>query len=144
YEVEPTNMISLVQGTAELMQPQATERQMTIATSLPAETIIADVDGKAVQQALVNLIDNAVKHSPSGSTVTVGLGTQASAAESRNSQPASRITLFVEDQGEGIPPGEHARIFERFYRLGSELRRETQGVGLGLAIVKHIAEAHGG
>jgi signal transduction histidine kinase len=50
----------------------------------------------------------------------------------------------VEDQGEGIPPAEHEKIFERFYRRGSELRRESQGVGIGLSIVKHIVEAHGG
>jgi signal transduction histidine kinase len=50
----------------------------------------------------------------------------------------------VEDQGPGIPPEEHEKIFERFYRRGSELRRETQGIGIGLSIVKHIVEAHGG
>jgi two-component system phosphate regulon sensor histidine kinase PhoR len=52
--------------------------------------------------------------------------------------------LWVEDQGEGIPASEHEKIFERFYRRGSELRRQTQGVGIGLSIVKHIVEAHGG
>jgi signal transduction histidine kinase len=57
---------------------------------------------------------------------------------------ASRIHLWVEDHGDGIPPSEHERIFERFYRRGSELRRQTQGVGIGLSIVKHIVEAHGG
>ena len=62
----------------------------------------------------------------------------------RNTQHATRLLLSVEDHGEGIPAAEHQRIFERFYRLGSELRRETQGVGLGLAIVKHVVEAHGG
>jgi signal transduction histidine kinase len=46
--------------------------------------------------------------------------------------------------GAGIPPEEHARIFEPFYRRGSELRRETPGVGIGLTIVKHVVEAHGG
>jgi len=56
----------------------------------------------------------------------------------------SPLSLWVEDHGEGIPPGEHEKIFERFYRRGSELRRETQGVGIGLSIVKHIVEAHGG
>jgi signal transduction histidine kinase len=54
------------------------------------------------------------------------------------------LRLWVEDAGEGIPPEEHERIFERFYRRGSELRRETQGIGLGLAIVRHVAQAHGG
>jgi signal transduction histidine kinase len=50
----------------------------------------------------------------------------------------------VKDHGPGIPAEEHEKIFERFYRRGSELRRETQGVGIGLSIVKHIVEAHGG
>ena len=130
-------------------------------------------DGKALQQALINLIDNALKHSPKGETVTVGLELEGQKAEPENIQhptsniqhptsraqhpassnphPPSRIThhasrllLWVEDHGEGIPPAEHDKIFERFYRRGSELRRQTQGVGIGLSIVKHIVEAHGG
>ena len=52
--------------------------------------------------------------------------------------------LWVSDHGPGIPVDEQEKIFERFYRRGSELRRETQGVGIGLSIVKHIVEAHGG
>jgi two-component system phosphate regulon sensor histidine kinase PhoR len=59
--------------------------------------------------------------------------------------PAPRVIhLWVADQGPGIPAAEHERIFERFYRRGSELRRETQGIGIGLSIVKHIMTAHGG
>ena len=54
------------------------------------------------------------------------------------------LSLWVEDRGPGIPPEEQERIFERFYRLGSELRRETPGVGIGLSIVKNIVEAHQG
>jgi two-component system phosphate regulon sensor histidine kinase PhoR len=56
----------------------------------------------------------------------------------------SSFILSVKDNGPGIPAAEHEKIFERFYRRGSELRRETQGVGIGLSIVKHIVEAHGG
>jgi signal transduction histidine kinase len=92
-----------------------------------------NVDGKAMQQALVNLIDNAIKHSPKGSMVQIGLKLDSASFQ-----------LWVADAGEGIPSGEHEKIFERFYRRGSELRRETQGVGIGLSIVKHIVEAHGG
>ena len=54
------------------------------------------------------------------------------------------LFLSVTDHGPGISSGEHDRIFERFYRRGSELCRETHGVGIGLSIVKHIVEAHGG
>ena len=52
--------------------------------------------------------------------------------------------FWVEDNGAGIPVEEHVKIFEQFYRRGSELRRETQGIGIGLAIVKHTIEGHGG
>jgi two-component system sensor histidine kinase SenX3 len=63
---------------------------------------------------------------------------------SRITDHASRILLSVTDHGPGIPATEHDKIFERFYRRGSELQRQTQGVGIGLSIVKHIIEAHGG
>jgi signal transduction histidine kinase len=131
------------------------------------------MDGRAIQQALVNLIDNAIKHSPKGNIVTVELkvSNPQSAVynetnpvedegrergrheETLNPQPlgtakrsegGSTLNLSVSDHGPGIPPEEHEKIFERFYRRGSELRRETQGVGIGLSIVKHIVEAHGG
>src|SRR4029077_19242378 len=95
------------------------------------------VDGRSIQQALINLLDNAIKHSPNGQTVTVGL----ELSERPNHQS---LVLSVQDNGPGIPSQEHEKIFERFYRLGSELRRETQGVGIGLSIVKHIVDAHGG
>ena len=74
----------------------------------------------------------------------VGLGLGALSNSSGIENPASTVVLFVEDHGDGIPPDEHGKIFERFYRCGSELRRETQGVGIGLSIVKHIVEAHHG
>jgi signal transduction histidine kinase len=61
-----------------------------------------------------------------------------------NEAPGACWRVAVQDQGPGIPPSEHERIFERFYRLGSELRRDTPGVGIGLSIVKHIVEAHRG
>ena len=107
------------------------------------------MDGQAIQQALVNLIDNAIKHSPKGETVTVGIEMQNAECRMQNSSASfslqpSAFSLSVSDHGPGIPPEEHEKIFERFYRRGSELRRETQGVGIGLSIVKHIVEAHGG
>jgi signal transduction histidine kinase len=136
YVFEPADLDALVARTVEIMKPYAAERQVTLA---PA-TFAADkparlrrIDEAAIQQALTNLVDNAIKHSPAGATVTVEL--QADAASAR---------IFVEDIGSGIPEEEQERIFEPFYRLGSELRRETQGVGIGLSIAKHIAEAHGG
>jgi signal transduction histidine kinase len=97
----------------------------------------------------VNLIDNAIKHSPNDETVCVVVqsaeGQVSGSGRGLNLTPDTpHLTLSVTDHGPGIPASEHEKIFERFHRLGSELRRETQGVGIGLSIVKHIVEAHGG
>jgi signal transduction histidine kinase len=153
YDFEPTDVIALVRQTVKLMEPAAAEKQITLATKLddPQFSFLnaqLACDASALQQALVNLIDNAIKHSPVGGTVAVGVEHRA-AGSSPNEQSTidnqpSTISLFVQDHGPGIPASEHDRIFERFYRPGSELRRETPGVGIGLSIVKHIVEAHGG
>jgi two-component system sensor histidine kinase ResE len=120
------------------MEPYAAEKGVVLRLeAMDSPVIQTEADGRALQQALVNLIDNAVKHSPKGETVSVGI-------ELKNGGDAPAVRLFVADHGPGIPRGEHERIFERFYRLGSELRRETQGVGIGLSVVKHIVDAHHG
>ncbi|HEV2393163.1 MAG TPA: ATP-binding protein [Verrucomicrobiae bacterium] len=158
YEFEPTNVAALVEQTVRLMETYAAEKQVHLSLSLPQPVEPTPgspppaLDGKAIQQALVNLIDNALKHSPKEGNVRVGMEQAAPQSQepiARPSDPAVRtpvstISIWVEDDGEGIPAAEHGRIFERFYRCGSELRRETQGVGIGLSIVKHIVEAHGG
>jgi two-component system phosphate regulon sensor histidine kinase PhoR len=124
------------------MESYGAERQVSIALKVPDHQLSTfdyqlSLDGRAIQQALINLLDNAIKHSPNGETVTVELNV----LQKTNVQS---INISVSDNGPGIPPEEHEKIFERFYRLGSELRRETAGVGIGLSIVKHIVEAHGG
>ncbi len=138
YELEPTDLLALVEQTVHLMQAYAAERGVQLRLERPASLDPPPaLDGKAIQQALVNLIDNAVKHSPAGTTVAIGVS-------GGNGEAAAPLILAVTDQGAGIPAAERERIFEPFYRRGSELRRETPGVGIGLSIVKHVAEAHGG
>ena len=177
YEFEPTDLVALTRQTVRLMETYAAEQQIHLQLEAPDPSTNSCMqplaDGKALQQALVNLIDNAIKHSPKGGTVRVGLevegkedrgqksedrGQKPGQHESRNreqatcvghsapraSHTAPHLSLWVEDDGEGVPVSEHEKIFERFYRRGSELRRETQGVGIGLSIVKHIVEAHRG
>ncbi len=154
YEFEPTDILALVQTTVKLMEPNATEKGVRLELETSniehrTSNVELKMDGRAIQQALVNLMDNAIKHSPKGETVTVGIEMQNAECSPQNSsgsfslQP-SAFSLSVSDHGPGIPPEEHEKIFERFYRRGSELRRETQGVGIGLSIVKHIVEAHSG
>jgi signal transduction histidine kinase len=135
YEFEPTDAVALVRQTVKLMETYAAEQQIQITLQITGDPAPVEMDGKAVQQALINLLDNAIKHSPKGGIISAGL---------EFSQAPATMLLWVEDRGEGIPPEEHEKIFERFYRLGSELRRETQGVGIGLSIVKHIVTAHRG
>jgi len=139
YEFEPTDLVALTQTTVQLMEPYAAEKGVLLELNpapdrSPATKFELEVDGRAIQQALVNLIDNAIKHSAKGQTVTLNIG----------HDDQSGFNLSVCDHGPGIPTAEREKIFERFYRLGSELRRETQGIGIGLSIVKHIVAAHGG
>jgi len=167
YQFEPTDLIGLTRETVALMRTYAAEKRVTLNLILPGDQGAANngasssdyqlsVDGRAIQQALINLIDNAVKHSPEGETVAVGIGDAQPRNRTQHNEPngqslstatqkmEQKVVLWVEDRGPGIPATEHERIFERFYRLGSELRRETQGVGIGLSIVKHVVEAHKG
>jgi signal transduction histidine kinase len=146
YEMESTDLVALTEQTVKVMETYAAERDINIALRVNGPPAPVELDGKAMQQALVNLIDNAIKHSPKGSNIAVDLDFKhaPSDANAGSNGQASLVLVSVEDCGEGIAASEQEKIFERFYRVGSELRRETQGVGIGLSIVKHIVEAHGG
>jgi signal transduction histidine kinase len=166
YQFEPTDLGRLVTATVRLFEPLAAERQVRLELNLPAGSaepggsLELNADGAALQQALVNLLDNALKHAPADSVVMVAVeagsadalvrqqadlaGRAGELADEGVRAPLGWVRLSVSDAGAGIPPEDHERIFERFFRRGSELRRETQGVGLGLAIVKHIVAAHRG
>ncbi len=132
WHFEECDLGALVTETLSLMEPLAAEKSVTLVSSnLPA--VEAHVDPGAIQQALVNLLDNAIKFSPTGSQVEITLR-----------EVSSNWEIEITDHGPGIPPAEEERIFQKFHRLGSELRRETQGTGIGLSLVKAVAEAHGG
>jgi two-component system sensor histidine kinase KdpD len=92
-----------------------------------------DVDPVLLEQALINVVENAVVHAPAGSTIAT-----------RTNCIRGRVTLDVEDQGSGIPPGDIERVFERFFRGRSDRRRAAVGVGLGLSVTRGLVEAFGG
>jgi signal transduction histidine kinase len=153
YHMAETDVAALVQDAVKLMQPQAEARGLKIMTELEPLPFVPKVDAGALQQALINLLDNAVKFtsvarasSPQAATEPdCGLEARATILVTLAADPSLHLwSLAVTDQGGGIPEEEHTRIFERFYRLGNELRRETTGTGIGLALVKHIVEGHGG
>jgi signal transduction histidine kinase len=99
------------------------------------ETLPWRFDPDAVTQILVNLLDNALKHSRDAEDRRVTVRLRAAPDEAR---------LEVQDHGGGIPAPEQRRIFEAFYRVGNELTRETRGAGLGLALVRRLAQGHRG
>ena len=128
----PVQLAPLAAGLVELMRPRAAEKAITLNADVP-ERLRANADRRALEQILVNLLDNAVKYTPQGGRVTLlgdGLGPQ--------------VMVSVVDTGPGIEPQHQARIFERFYRADAGRSRELGGTGLGLSIVKHLVQAmHG-
>jgi two-component system sensor histidine kinase KdpD len=99
-------------------------------TKLPEGLPLVPIDGVLIEQVLVNLLENAVKYTPAGSSI------QLSARSVEN-----EVVVEVTDRGPGLPPGEEERVFDKFYRVRPAT---TSGVGLGLAICRAVIEAHGG
>ncbi len=112
--------------------PAAEGKGLELATTVSQGAEVVWVDRTAVVQILLNLVENAIRHTTQGK-ITIGAGAVGEGIE-----------IIVSDTGSGIAPEHLPRIFERFYRADRGRARETGGTGLGLAIVKHLAEAHGG
>jgi len=102
------------------------------------------LDRDAVGQAVLNLLDNAVKYSRDRRRIEVAVSEDPSANGVAHPNGHGAVLIRVRDEGIGIPAGEQRRIFEAFYRVEKGLEHSVKGSGLGLAVVKHIAEAHGG
>ncbi|MFB4294471.1 DUF4153 domain-containing protein [Nonomuraea sp. ATR24] len=115
-----------------VLEASLAREDVRLRAAVPAGLAVS-ADPDLLAQVLANLLDNAVRHSPSGGSVTV----TASAS-------AAGVTLSVADQGPGIPPDARGRVFERFSRLDAGRTADAGGAGLGLAIVKEIVELHGG
>lgn len=111
----------------------ANQKGLQVVYHRPQDSAMAHIDRQRMQQVVNNLINNAMKFSPDGGTITVQLEVQAGIA-----------TVSVADQGIGVPKEKQDRIFDRFYQVDGSSRRRFGGTGIGLAIVKRIVNAHQG
>ncbi|HWI53923.1 MAG TPA: phosphate regulon sensor histidine kinase PhoR [Symbiobacteriaceae bacterium] len=130
---EPVLLHELAEETAGRLASKAESLGVDLRLNVPADLPVIQGDSGRLAQVLLNLVDNALKYTPAGGSVTVSaenLGTM--------------VRVKVVDTGTGIPRVDLPRIFERFYRVDKARSRATGGTGLGLSIVKHIVEAHGG
>jgi len=130
--LEPIELGTAVDRAIEGLSTDAEARRLRVYRGFEGDAWVR-ADDKALEQVLVNLISNAIKYSDGGESVEVTLGI--------GDEP---IRIEVRDDGPGIDPKHHRRVFERFYRVDSGRAREKGGTGLGLAIVKHLVEAMGG
>ena len=113
-------------------EPAAGELGVRIVRDLSPRTVA--MDAERLEQVFTNVVGNALRHSPDGGTVRVGI----------DGPDASRVRVWVEDEGPGVPPAERTRIFDRFVRLDDSRDRASGGSGLGLAIAAEIVRLHGG
>lgn len=119
----------LLREVADALRPLAEAKALSLNVSAPAG-VVADADSFGLREALSNLIDNAIAHSPAGEAIDVALR-----------DLGDRLELRVRDRGPGVSPSDRERLFTRFHRGENAMGR---GYGLGLAIVRSVAEEHGG
>ena len=129
---EELDLTTAIRAALELAQPVLERADLHIVVDLP-DRLPARANPDALAQVLGNLISNAARYTPAGGTVTV-----------RAERRASDLLVSIANTGDGIPPADLERVFERFYRVEKSRDRARGGAGIGLAIVKQLVEAGGG
>ena len=127
----PTDLGQLSRDTLDAMQVQLAQHRLVC--DFPSSPLVAMAETKRIEQVLRNLLGNAGKYSPPGTSITI-----------QGRLRGHEILVAVKDQGIGIPIQDLEKIFERFYRVRREEAQEAPGIGLGLAVCRGIVEAHGG
>lgn len=135
--LERVHLLAVLSAAVADCRPRARDRGVVVDVACDG-LLEADVNPALLEQAVINLVDNAVKYSDSGDTIWV------SAAEDPAAVDGAAVRIVVRDEGCGIEAEHLPRLFERFYRVDKARSRKLGGTGLGLSIVKHIVQAHGG
>lgn len=133
YRFERTDPTRVVDEVLDAYRFQIEQQGFTLDVEIDDELPAVELDQEALGQALLNILNNAVKYSRERKHIKVAVR-----------HDATRVTIAVSDLGIGIAVAEHDKVFEKFYRAEDSLVHETRGSGLGLALVRHIMEAHGG
>jgi len=133
YRMQPIRLPDVVRSAARLMQYPLAQQGFLLKLSIDETLEPVSADSDAIEQAILNLLSNAMKYSGSAREIQLGLASNNGDA-----------VIAVTDRGFGIAPEEQSRIFEKFYRVRTAETDAIGGAGLGLALVKHIAEAHRG
>ncbi len=131
-ETDAEPLVQVLQVARETCEKKAQDKSVEIVVDCACD-LVAKINAPLLEQAVINLIDNAIKYSDAGATVRVAA-----------MQEQSSAVIRVMDNGRGIAANHLPRLFERFYRVDKARSRELGGTGLGLAIVKHIMTAHQG
>ena len=133
YHFAEGNLAEVVTRAVEACRLRVERGEVELSLELEPQLPPVRLDERAIEIAVINLVDNAMKYAPDGGSIVVRVHAAAGALEIR-----------VLDQGPGIPVEDRKRIFERFVRGKTTEGKQVRGSGIGLALVKHIAEAHGG
>jgi two-component system phosphate regulon sensor histidine kinase PhoR len=132
-EVQPIPLADAVDACSSRHDNRARAKGLRLEHHPPAEPVAALADEEAIAEILDNLVDNAIKYTPAGGTISLRWWVEGREA-----------IVQVQDTGVGIPEKDLSRVFERFYRVDRARSRELGGTGLGLSIVKHLVQALGG
>jgi len=133
YRVAPADVARVMREVIESYRFQIEQQGFELAVNVEEDLPQVPADEEALGQAILNLVNNAIKYSRETKSIRIDVRREG-----------SKVLVSVADRGIGIPRSEHKKIFEKFYRGEDSLVHETKGSGLGLALVRHIMEAHRG
>ncbi len=128
---EPVMLASIIKDAVQRIADLKSQREFDIIMSLPKDNLLVEGNPEWLRQALVNILENSIRHGKQAGRVKIKLD-----FDDKNAK------LEIKDNGPGIPEADLPYVFERFYRVDKARSRKSGGTGLGLAIVKHILEAH--